>query len=203
MRGHADVHQHDVRPIAACSSHGLSPIGCLGHHLDLRVRPQDQREAGPDQLLVIRHHDRDHRSPPSISAASARAGMCASTWNPPSTPAPVSAARRTRPPARASRSGRGRRRRRPPAARDRCRRRPPATHRPRTDEDDRRPCGRCVLETVRQGLLDDPVGDQLHTLRQRLRRTSDRQGHREPGGFLNLGDEIRYVGQSRHRLPGK
>src|SRR5205814_7097711 len=67
--GHADVHQHDVRPGPADHGEGVQPVGRLADDLDLglavdRAR-QDRPEALPDQRLVVGKYDADGHDRPS------------------------------------------------------------------------------------------------------------------------------------------
>ena len=51
--GHADVHQHDVRPQAPRLRHRLSPVRRLADHLDVLFSLEDHAEAGADERLVV------------------------------------------------------------------------------------------------------------------------------------------------------
>ena len=87
---HADVHQDDVGAQPSRLLDGLSAVGGLSHHLDVRRRLEQLAKAGADKRLVVRDEDsRTHAS-----------GRCARISNPPPSMGPVSKA----PPYSATRS---------------------------------------------------------------------------------------------------
>ncbi|CAM5675047.1 hypothetical protein SCANM63S_05404 [Streptomyces canarius] len=122
--GHPDVHHHDVGAQPLGEHDGLRAVLRLAHHLEGGVRREDQRQAAPDQRLVVRDEDPDPgrhgrhrytacpRSPPSTrsvgsplwtaasAVSSAASGSSATTAKPPSGRGPASRV----PPCRATRS---------------------------------------------------------------------------------------------------
>ena len=61
--GHADVHQHDIRPQRRRLGHRLVAVRRLAHHVDVRLDLEDHPEPGPHQRLVVddQHADRGRR----------------------------------------------------------------------------------------------------------------------------------------------
>ena len=62
---HPDVEQADVGRSSRALRHRLAAVGGLTHHLDPRLRVEDHRQAGADQLLVVgdQHPDRHATAP--------------------------------------------------------------------------------------------------------------------------------------------
>ncbi len=55
--GHANVHQHDVRPQATRLRNRLFPVRGLADHLDVLLSLEDHAEAGADERLVVDDQD--------------------------------------------------------------------------------------------------------------------------------------------------
>src|SRR5690606_13607468 len=98
--GHLDVHEYHVGPQVCGEGHGGSAVTRLADHLDVRLRPENDPEPGPDQVLVVGEEDPDrpaggpgrvgpdlrahHDTAASAAAEAASAsGNRARTWNPP------------------------------------------------------------------------------------------------------------------------
>ena len=153
-------------------------VGRLADDLDVRLVREDHPEAGADELLVVDEEDADrHRQAPADGAVGRRSAGGRETRNPPGT-GPAS----KRPPNTATRSRIPiRPRPRPPGDADAA----VAGAAPVGDLDlqrggvvadaDLRGRAAGVLERVRQGLLDDPVGRQLDARIERARLALDRR----------------------------
>ncbi len=64
--GHADVHQHDVRPQRRGGLDRLPPVTGLSDYLDVGLGIQDHAEAGTDELLIVSDQNAHHeRTPPA------------------------------------------------------------------------------------------------------------------------------------------
>jgi hypothetical protein len=76
--GHADVHQHHVRAGRTGQLHRFQPVPGLAHHLQVLGRVDQHPEPGPDQRLVVGHHDPydrcrlGHGGPPNGRLAATR-----------------------------------------------------------------------------------------------------------------------------------
>ena len=55
--GHLHVHQHHVRPQPLDQLDGRGAVAGLADDLDAVLGPEDDPEAGADQVLVVREHD--------------------------------------------------------------------------------------------------------------------------------------------------
>jgi len=70
-RGHADVHEHDVRPGLADEGDGLVAVGGLADDLDVVPGVEDHPEAHPYQRLVIDDHHPDGHGTLSLATSAA------------------------------------------------------------------------------------------------------------------------------------
>jgi hypothetical protein len=61
-RGHAHVHQHDLRTQPERERDGLRAVGRVGHDVDVVVGRQHRPQATAQQPLIVRDQDREaHR----------------------------------------------------------------------------------------------------------------------------------------------
>ena len=91
--GHADVEQAHVGPQSSCQRDRLAPVGRVPDDLDIRLRVEDHRQAGADELLVVGDEHADDHCPPAR-------GRTAETVQPLPGPGPASRV----PPSSAARS---------------------------------------------------------------------------------------------------
>ena len=62
--GHADIHQDHIRAGLASQTHALLPIGGLTDHRHVRLRLEQDPQAGPQQRLIVGQQHADHDAPP-------------------------------------------------------------------------------------------------------------------------------------------
>ncbi len=80
--GHADVHQHDVRPCAQAEVDRPVAVPGLADHLEVVLGLEEHPEAGADEGLVVDDGDADERGH-GISEGMGPVGRTARTRKPP------------------------------------------------------------------------------------------------------------------------